>query len=71
MFIIPENKFMHPENTDRIYEALEEFYSTDCYIEGEFEEMRDKVIEVLKDEPEILAMIKDDLEDWCEDDDDN
>lgn len=56
--IIDDKLFKHQENKDAILDALDTYFSTDIVIEGK----QDELMEILKDEPQIMKLIKDDLE---------
>lgn len=61
-FIFPDEYFKHIENKESVYAALDDFFDSDVMTDEEFSEKKARVLEVLKDEPEILDLISDDLE---------
>ena len=55
--IMPKGIFRHPENRESIQDALDEYFSTDVICEDRKSEM----LELLKDEPEVLKMVRAEL----------
>ena len=62
---IPEGYIKHPENKDKIFSALAEYFNSDvliCSCGEEFYNAKKKsLLSILEDEPRLLEILKDDL----------
>jgi len=59
--ILPDSMFRDLSKKSHIYEVLDDFFASDVFTEDEYEEKKHKVLEALKDEPELLELIREDL----------
>ena len=59
--ILSDKLFRHPDRKEKIYEVLDDFFATDVLMTEEYEEKKNKVLEALKDEPEILELLRGEL----------
>ena len=63
MIVFTDSNFRHIENKERVYDALDEFFSSDAVTEDEYLRRKNNLLKVLEDEPEIFELIREDLED--------